>query len=81
VLEPITAELTGLRQQTATVRAALEEAVRRNRAVSTAQLRDDEVVHVVDGATVIEVVYATADHSSELVRFRYDPRTQTVTRS
>ncbi|HEY8655654.1 MAG TPA: hypothetical protein VIN34_02830 [Candidatus Limnocylindria bacterium] len=36
---------------------------------------------VVDGATVIEVVYATADQSSELVRFRYDPRTQTVTRS
>lgn len=36
------------------VRAALEEAVRRNRAVSTAQLRDDEVVHVVEGATVTE---------------------------
>ncbi|HUR15280.1 MAG TPA: histidinol dehydrogenase [Mycobacteriales bacterium] len=36
------------------VRAALEEAVRRNRAVSTAQLRDDEVVQVVDGATVRE---------------------------
>jgi histidinol dehydrogenase len=36
------------------VRAALEEAVRRNRAVSTAQLRADEVVEVVDGATVTE---------------------------
>jgi histidinol dehydrogenase len=36
------------------VRAALEEAVRRNRAVSTAQLRPDEVVDVVDGATVRE---------------------------
>jgi histidinol dehydrogenase len=36
------------------VRAALEEAVRRNRAVSSAQLRADEVVEVVDGATVRE---------------------------
>jgi histidinol dehydrogenase len=36
------------------VRAALEEAIRRNRAVSRAQLRADEVVHVVDGATVTE---------------------------
>ena len=36
------------------VRAALEEAVRRNRAVSSAQLRDDEVVDVVAGATVRE---------------------------
>ena len=36
------------------VRAALEEAIRRNRAVSSAQLRADEVVHVVDGATVRE---------------------------
>ena len=36
------------------VRAALEEAVRRVRTVSTAQLRDDEVVHVVHGATVTE---------------------------
>jgi histidinol dehydrogenase len=36
------------------VREALEGAVRRNRAVSSAQLRDDEVVHVVDGATVRE---------------------------
>jgi histidinol dehydrogenase len=36
------------------VRAALEESIRRNRAVSTAQLRADEVVQVVDGATVRE---------------------------
>ena len=36
------------------VRAALEEAVRRARTVATAQLRDDEVVRVVDGATVTE---------------------------
>ncbi len=36
------------------VRAALEEAARRARTVSTAQLRDDEVVQVVDGATVTE---------------------------
>ena len=36
------------------VRAALEEAIRRNRAVSSAQLRADEVVDVVDGATVRE---------------------------
>ncbi len=36
------------------VRAALEEAIRRNRAVSSAQLRADEVVRVVDGATVTE---------------------------
>ncbi len=36
------------------VRAALEEAARRARTVSTAQLRGDEVVQVVDGATVTE---------------------------
>jgi len=36
------------------VRDALEEAIRRNRAVSSAQLRADEVVQVVDGATVRE---------------------------
>ena len=36
------------------VRSALEEAARRARTVSTAQLRDDEVVRVVDGATVTE---------------------------
>ncbi len=36
------------------VRAALEEAARRARTVSTAQLRDDQVVRVVDGATVTE---------------------------
>ena len=36
------------------IRDALEEAIRRNRAVSSAQLREDEVVHVVDGATVTE---------------------------
>ncbi|CAN5169723.1 histidinol dehydrogenase [soil metagenome] len=36
------------------VRAALEEAARRARTVSTAQLRDDEVVRVVEGATVTE---------------------------
>ena len=36
------------------VRAALEEAVRRARTVSAAQLRDDEVVRVVEGASVTE---------------------------
>jgi histidinol dehydrogenase len=36
------------------VRAALEEAARRARTVSTAQLRDDEVVRVVGGASVTE---------------------------
>lgn len=36
------------------VRAALEEAARRARLVATAQLRDDEVVLVVEGATVTE---------------------------
>ena len=36
------------------VRAALEEAIARNRAVSSAQLRTDEVVNVVEGATVTE---------------------------
>jgi histidinol dehydrogenase len=36
------------------VRAALEEAVRRARTVATAQLRDDVVVDVVEGATVTE---------------------------
>ena len=36
------------------VRAALEEAARRARTVSSAQLRGDEVVHVVPGATVTE---------------------------
>jgi histidinol dehydrogenase len=36
------------------VRDALEEAIRRNRAVSSAQLRADEVVDVVEGATVRE---------------------------
>jgi len=36
------------------VRAALEEAARRARTVATAQLRADEVVQVVDGATVTE---------------------------
>jgi histidinol dehydrogenase len=36
------------------VRAALEEAARRARTVSTAQLRADEVVQVVPGATVTE---------------------------
>jgi histidinol dehydrogenase len=36
------------------VRDALEEAVRRHRLVCNAQLRPDEVVHVVEGATVTE---------------------------
>jgi histidinol dehydrogenase len=36
------------------VRDALEEAVRRHRMVCNAQLRPDEVVHVVEGATVTE---------------------------
>lgn len=43
-----------LEQLDPAVRAALEEAVRRARTVATAQLRDDEVVQVVDGATVTE---------------------------
>ncbi len=36
------------------VRAALEEAIRRNRLLSTAQLRADETVSVVEGATITE---------------------------
>jgi histidinol dehydrogenase len=36
------------------VRAALEEAIRRNRVLSTAQLRADETVTIVEGATVTE---------------------------
>jgi len=51
---PVSALTTALEQLDPDVRAALEEAIRRNRAVSTGQLRDDEVVHVVDGATVTE---------------------------
>ncbi|MCW2599053.1 MAG: histidinol dehydrogenase [Frankiales bacterium] len=50
-VEALTAALDALDPA---VRAALEEAIRRNRAVSTAQLRADEVVSVVDGATVTE---------------------------
>ena len=49
--EALAAALAGLDPD---VRAALEEAARRSRTVSTAQLRGDEVVQVVDGATVTE---------------------------
>ncbi|MCW2681395.1 MAG: Histidinol dehydrogenase [Frankiales bacterium] len=45
---------TALEQLDPAVRAALEEATRRARTVSTAQLREDEVVRVVEGATVTE---------------------------
>jgi histidinol dehydrogenase len=51
---PADALATALAELDPEVRAALEEAVRRNRAVSSAQLRVDEVVEVVDGATVRE---------------------------
>jgi histidinol dehydrogenase len=51
---PADALATALAELAPEVRAALEEAVRRNRAVSSAQLRADEVVAVVDGATVRE---------------------------
>jgi len=46
--------LRSLDQLDPAVRAALEEATRRARTVSTAQLRDDVVVRVVAGATVTE---------------------------
>ncbi len=51
---PAAALATALAELDPAVRAALEEAIGRNRTVSTAQLRADEVVHVVDGATVTE---------------------------
>lgn len=51
---PAVALATALAELDPAVRAALEEAIGRNRTVSTAQLRADEVVHVVDGATVTE---------------------------
>lgn len=51
---PADALAAALEELDPAVRAALEEAIRRNRAVSTAQLRADEVVSVVDGATVTE---------------------------
>jgi histidinol dehydrogenase len=51
---PASALATALEQLDPVVRAALEEAIRRNRKVSTAQLRADEVVSVVPGATVTE---------------------------
>ena len=51
---PATALADALEQLDPAVRAALEESIRRARTVSTAQLRDDEVVQVVDGATVTE---------------------------
>ena len=49
--EALAAALAGLAPD---VRAALEEAARRARTVSRAQLRGDEVVQVVQGATVTE---------------------------
>jgi histidinol dehydrogenase len=51
---PAAALERALHELDADVRAALEEAARRARVVATAQLRDDVVVHVVDGATVTE---------------------------
>ena len=51
---PVAALAAALEELDPAVRAALEEAIRRNRTVSTAQLRADEVVSVVDGATVTE---------------------------
>ena len=51
---PAAALAAALEQLDPAVRAALEEAVRRARTVATAQLREDEVVQVVDGATVTE---------------------------
>ena len=51
---PAAALQAALEQLDPDVRAALEEATRRARTVATAQLRDDEVVRVVDGATVTE---------------------------
>jgi len=51
---PAAALAAALEKLDPAVRSALEEAIRRNRAVSTAQLRADEVVSVVDGATVTE---------------------------
>ncbi len=51
---PAAALAQALEQLDPDVRAALEEATRRARTVSTAQLRGDEVVRVVDGATVTE---------------------------
>jgi histidinol dehydrogenase len=51
---PAEALATALERLDPGVRAALEEAARRARTVATAQLRDDEVVRVVDGATVTE---------------------------
>jgi len=51
---PAQALTRALDELDADVRAALEEAARRARTVSAAQLRDDEVVQVVDGATVTE---------------------------
>ena len=51
---PAEALAAALAQLDAEVRGALEEAVRRATTVATAQLRSDEVVRVVDGATVTE---------------------------
>ena len=51
---PAEALAAALAQLDAQVRRALEEAVRRATTVATAQLRADEVVRVVEGATVTE---------------------------
>ncbi|MCW2777445.1 MAG: Histidinol dehydrogenase [Frankiales bacterium] len=51
---PVEALQEALDQLDPAVRAALEEAIARATTVSRAQLRDDEVVQVVDGATVTE---------------------------
>jgi histidinol dehydrogenase len=51
---PVEALAQALADLDPAVRAALEEAIRRNRLLSTAQLRADETVTVVDGATITE---------------------------
>ena len=54
IMVPVTVLAAALAELDPAVRAALEEAVLRARRVATAQLRDDVVVDVVDGATVTE---------------------------
>jgi histidinol dehydrogenase len=51
---PVAALQKALEDLDPAVRAALEEAIRRNRILSTAQLRADETVTIVEGATVTE---------------------------
>jgi histidinol dehydrogenase len=51
---PVAALQKALEDLDPAVRAALEEAIRRNRILSTAQLRADETITIVEGATVTE---------------------------